>query len=389
MIPKSFSATALQVAELCMARYKAEQIDRARAPQDPAAKFGSALHGALEHYVKSCIINKMLEPTFAHLLEMWRISFMTTYATSDITLPEYTEGAEILGDWYKRNDFSTFTVISCEEKDSIPIPTTAGEIPFNYIWDRFDDLGDGVFRVVDYKSNRAPFTSDQLRKKIQSRAYGLIAQIKYPEAKQIIVDFDMLRHNGTVGIVLSREDNIATWRFLKAAAQKIVDTAEEDIEETPNSECLFCVRKISCEAIRQNAAAGGIFSMNDPVLMVEQRAKLEYCSKALNAAMAEMDAVIIKTAEAEDRIEWESPANKMRIGSSGRRNIDPFWVQKIVGPEVMAEFGAGINITLANVDKMLKSSKITDEQKKQIRGLIGVKYGDPRVYIESKSPLSD
>jgi hypothetical protein len=290
--------------------------------------------------------------------------------------------------WFKRTDFSKFEVISCEVKENFPIATSLGDIPFNFIWDRHDQLDEGVYRVVDYKTNRWGLNPGDLKKKIQARAYGLAAQIKYPDAKKIWVQFDMLRHDGPVGIVFTRDDNIATWQFMKAKAQQIIDTPDTDVPETLNPECLFCARITSCDAVQKNISIGGVLSKGEITELVDTRAQLEWQKKAVEAALNKLDEVIIGRAKVEDRLEFESDQYRMRIGISSSRAIDAEMAENVLPPDVARRY-MGKSLTIGNVDKLLKGPELSEEQKRQLVGLIYQKKGEPRVKIESKNPIDD
>jgi hypothetical protein len=131
MIPKSFSASALQVAQTCMARYKAENVDRAARPANAAADLGTAVHAALEWYVKAVYIDKTKPASLQALLMLYRMQFMVIFDTVDPEAHDwYAEGADMLKVWFARTDFSNRRVISCEIKTNFEIPTSAGKIPF-------------------------------------------------------------------------------------------------------------------------------------------------------------------------------------------------------------------------------------------------------------------
>lgn len=389
MEPKSFSATALHVAELCLARYNAEHISRGKGMSGTAASLGTSVHGALEMYVKQCVMETNLPAEVNTLLEFFRMSYLANFS-SDMETEEYLDGVEMLKAWYKRTDFSTFTVISSEVKNSFPVPTTIGPIPFNYIWDRFDQVGEREFRVVDYKTNRWPLNPQDLRKKIQPRAYALACAIQLKEegrpVDRIWVEFDMLRHDGPVGIVFSREENAAMWRWIKDKAQEIVDTPPEEARETINAECNFCSRKISCGALQRNIAVGGLARIQTPQEAVDLRATLEWQKKGIQAALNELDDLILTQARELDLFEFESDMNRMRIGVSSRRAIDADRVALVIGDVLFNKYG-GKSFTLGNVDKLLKGSEITDEQKSQLRGLIYSNRGEPRVSVEPLNPI--
>lgn len=392
MRPKTFSASAFNVAELCLARYKAEIIERGGGgAANTAATLGTSVHNALELFVQTAIIKQEQEPSLKYLIDLFKMSYMQTFGTADLETQEYLEGYEMLCNWHKRvqpggvHDFSTFEVISCEIKENFPIKTSIGDIPFNYVWDRHDQLGESEFRVVDYKTNRWGINPADLKKKIQARAYGLAAQIKYPQATRIWVEFDMLRHDGPVGISFSRADNAATWKFFKELAKRIIDTPDDEAEEKLNGECLFCVRKTQCKALLKNIAVGGIHSVSAPEA-VDLRAQLEYQVKAAAAAIKELDAKILTEAREQDVMEFESDIHTLQIGVSSRRSIDPEMAEMVIGPELFRKYG-GMSLTITNVEKLLKGSELDTEKKKQLKSLIYQKKGEPSVKVLSKNPI--
>lgn len=388
MEPKSFSATAMQVAELCMARYKAEYIDRGRGFSNPAAQLGTSVHAALEDWVRGAHLDKSHPPEQDLLLDLFRLHYMTVFGSADTDTVEYTDGIEMLKRWFDRNRhyFEGVEVVSLETKENFPIKTSLGEIPYNYIFDRLDYLGDDEYKVVDYKTQRMNERPETLRKKIQVRAYGLATQIKYPNAKRIWVELDMLRHDGPVGIALTRDDNIAAWKYFKEKAQQIIDTA--DPKETLNPECRFCVRKTTCKALASNEAAHGAMSLGSASDLVDIRANFQYRKAGIEAAIKELDELILAEARNTETTEWESATHTMRVSIPSRRSVDSERVQRILTPEIFAKYGSH-SITMTAIDKLLKGSEITDEQKAAIRGLIYKKSGQPSISVEGRSAFSD
>lgn len=385
----------MQVAEACTARYKAENIERSKGFGGVAASLGSSVHGALETYVKATQLDKTMEPSEELLLDMFKMSYMITFNTSDIATVEFFEGVEMLKAWYQRSLTAwegEAHVISVEEKTFFPIKTSIGEIPFNYIWDRFDYMGNDEYKVVDYKTNRWGIRPEDLKKKIQARAYSVAAAIQLAKQgitpKRIWVEFDMLRHDGPVGISFSREENVAALKFFRELAQRIIDTPDSEVRETLNNECLFCVRKQSCKALLKNIAVGGIHSVSSIEEAVDLRAQLELQGKAVNAAVKELDSKIIDEARARDQVEFESDTFSLRIGMSGQRAIDAEMVEKAIGPVLFARYG-GKSFTIGNVDKLLKGNELDAQQKASLRSLIYTKKGEPRVKVEAKSVMDE
>lgn len=390
MIPKSLSASALLVAEACPARYHSEYILRSPQPQNPAAALGTTVHAALEWYVKTVYIDKTREPSLDYLLQLFRMHYATEFGTFDTDSDNYRDGVEMLKAWFKRTDFDEREVISCELKTSYPIQTSAGEIPFNYIWDRFDRIGDNEYEVIDYKSIRVGFQPNALRNKIQARIYGLMAQILKPDAQRIWVTFDLLRHDGPVSAVFSRADNIATWNYIHDMAEKILATPETDLPETLNVDCRWCVRKVNCTALQGNVAGGGIFT-KDKVDedLVDFRAMLDYQRKAIEQVTKELDAIILAQALREDAVIFESPDNQLEIGWSSRRAVDPERVFLVLGNSELFNKYDGPLMNYTTFNKLLKDRAVTPEMKEQLKSLVYVKRGEPTVKVAAKNPIDD
>jgi len=383
----------MQTAGMCLARYKAENVDYARGQSNTAALLGTSCHAALETYVKVCYIEKTQEPSEKLLLDLFAMNYIITFGNSDTKTEDYRDGVKMLKAWFKRTDFSTFEVLSCEIKENFALPAifdkTKGkeDVPFNYIWDRHDRIDAGVVRVVDYKTNRASVSPADLRGKIQARAYGLAAQIKYPDAERIWVEFDMLRHDGPVGTVFTREDNAATWRFLKGEAQRIADADDsKPLPETLNPDCGYCVRKVNCQVARRNIAVGGVLSLT-PIERVDRRAELSFQKRAVEAALSELDQVIIAEGRAEDVIEFEGQFNTQKITAKNMRSVDPDLAFRIIGPQLTAKYG-GSKLTMDSVDRLLSGDEIDEKQKRQLSGLIRNNKSEPFVQSKRKPGVS-
>lgn len=391
MLPKSLSATALHVADLCLARYAAEQIWRAKGPGGHAANLGTAVHGALEYFVNATQINKDQPWDFVLLEMFYRKSYMETFNTSELG-EGYEDGLDMLKSWFARTSFEGVEVISCEKKDNFPVPTSEGVIPFNYIWDRFDKIGPMTFKVVDYKSSVWNVRPEDLKKKIQPRAYALAAAIQLKadgiDYDKIWVEFDMLRFE-RVGVVYTRDEITATWTFIKTIVEeKILVTPADKAPETLNPECRFCVRKNTCKAITTNIAGGGIHGLTIEQV-VDRRAALEFQKNGLSAAINELDEVILTAAKEDDRLSIESDMNEAIIGlTKSNRQVNADQVEMIVGNQIFEEFGAK-SMAVGQWEKLCKDKRLTDEQKKQLKTVVYKPPGTEKVIIKSKSAFDD
>ena len=384
MIPKSLSPTALQVWEACPARYAAETIDRTPMPSGWAADLGTVCHTALQNYVQRCYIDKTDAPHFALLEEIYLEAFGEMFGVTREDLLK--DGHAMMKNWFSRSDSLGYDreIVQLETKENFVLKTTAGEINFNYIFDRLDLLPDGSVEVVDYKSIRARLSPEGLKDKIQARAYAVAAQIKYPEAPRVWVTFDLLRYD-PVGIVFTREENLATWRYIKQSTERIIATPQEEAPERLNPDCQWCIRKHNCKALTQHVDAGGVLSLDDPLEAAKRRARIDSQIKALSRVADDLDAFILTSAGKDDVDFYEDDEFRVNITARRTRDLkDTERLIELIGPEMTKRYGG---VTLTSIDKMLKKEVFDEPTIDEINRLIGYKTGNPSVKVEAKNPI--
>jgi len=402
---KKLSASAVHSADGCLARFQAQSENGYGGEiKNTAAMTGTAVHGALEEYVKNCIMKKVYPADMATLTILYQISFATTFSTSDRSRSEYADGLELCAQWFLRStdplkteQWDEFEVLSTETKHFFNIPTSVGDIPFNYIFDRMDkmtQIGPHVYRVVDYKTNRAPESVESLHEKIQARCYALAAQIQFPDAEKVYVSFDMLRNGGLVETSFNRADNEETWNFLYDTAERIIAEPVVDKDgnriwapETLNKECNFCVRKSTCSELLKNQNMGGVFSAQSLDELTDLRALLKIQSDATKAAVEEIDKILKSMMENEDILDVQTDNVALSLKSSNYRTVDSERVFDILGEQLFSFYG-GFNMTIGKVDNILKGDLASPEQKEAIKAIIRKSPGAPRVDTKLKKGLS-
>lgn len=389
MLPKSLSASSMKTLISCPARWFAENIHRAANFQGTAAALGTTLHAALEKFILGHKIRKDTPWREEVLLEMFVDAYKENFST-DMSSPEFRDGKQILINWFHRQStfesMMTGEVLSVETKRNFPIKVmyqgTRIEIPFNYIFDRLDKIGDGEYRVVDYKSAKYALNVEDLKDNIQARAYAVAVATQFPDAKRIWVVFDFLRHE-SIGVVFTREDNIATYRMIQAEAQRIIDfdEATDKPQERLNSECLFCVRKASCETLRSNVDAGGIMSVS-----AEKAAEVLYQVKGqmrgLEVLINDLEKKIILHAAETLSDEIETDMVRARISTGSRRKVDQEKIAQILGSTVMAQYGHIIKV--ADLDSLYNHPDLSAGQKAAIKGAVSRVPGNATVKVTKK-----
>jgi hypothetical protein len=381
--PKSLSASAAHVFELCQARYGAESYSRTPNSGSSAADLGTAVHEALDVW---CNSGKMKDPS-APLLALLTIFDREYDKLFGDDQSRKQEGRDLCETWYNRTHPVEHEIISAEVKENFPIrvkhPRTGEkfELPFNYIWDRCDDLSDGArteIDVVDYKTISWALNAEMMREKLQVRCYALAAMIKFPDAKRIWVTYDMLRHGDPLGVSFTRDDCIETYRYLQGLLIRILEADVNDLPETVNDECRWCIRKLACKAIRQHADVGGVHGITDVAEAAQRRLEMDQAQKAMKAAIDELDNVLMKHLMKEDELEVTLGGVVVRAHAQGRREVDAERVKATVPEAVWESYGRS-NLKMGDYDKMLGDQRLTDKQRRELKKLVRKTFGAPSI----------
>lgn len=381
MIPKSLSASSILVSEACPARWKTEYFLKTPQQSSEPANIGTSVHFALEHFVRDVYLEHKIDwGDVKHLKAYYDIGYVETFNSSNFDTDAYRDGAALVAKWYDENkEGLPNKVLTCEVKENFLIKTSAGEIPFNFIWDRCDQIDDNTYEVVDYKTIRAPVQPQQLKEKIQPRAYALAAQIKWPDATKIWVTFDMLRY-GPVGVVFTRDENAQTYRYLKRAAERIIATDENNVPEILNPECKWCIRKATCDTLQQAYVGGTVHGLTIEEI-AERKEQIGNQLLALKYADEELDKALVTHAEKEEIFEWDAGEFEVEITARKTRKPNSDAILRIIGPELATRYG---NMTMTNIDKMLKSGELSADQVKQVNKYITLTWGSPSAKVKRK-----
>jgi len=367
---RTISASGYEVASTCLKRYYHEYVLRTpRTESSEAANLGTAVHGALEDYVKAIYVEKNnLAPTLKNLLNFYSKHFEMVFGSADRSNDWYPQGKEMLATWHRRTDLSTVEVISTEKKDSIEIPTSAGKKKYNYIWDRcdiFEEDGKTIIRVVDYKTWRKNMQPKEMRYKIQVRMYAMAAAIQFKDLKpdEIWVQLDQLRW-GNPEVRFTREDNLETWRYVRRQAEIIIGTHPNLAEETLNPECGYCVVKTRCNKLRSNINGGGVWSLKSTEELAAALSDLDNQAKGAAAAAEEVRAILESKMDNTEASVLDAGNFTVELSKTTRRQANSREVALIVGPQVYKQIG---KVNVSEVDALIKSGELGPEKTEQLK----------------------
>jgi Protein of unknown function (DUF2800). len=371
-----------------MAKFKAAHVEHVPQINNKAAMIGSSCHGALEWFVSGAVVNKFIKWEFKELVNFYQMYYMRVFGAPDYSTPEYDDGFQMLERWFWRNEETQYVdVISTEKKETFNIKRMDGtddRVPFNYIIDRLDKMGPGRYRVVDYKTVRGRVSPEDLHAKIQARMYALAIQLKYPDAQEIEVMFDLLRFD-TVSTLFTKDDNKNTWKYLMAMVKKIHETDEVHTPETLNVDCRYCPRKAVCKTLQRNISGGGIYAIDDLDELAALHYRLDAQLKAAKILMGEVDTQLLAAAQKENEYDLFTEHYEVDIVSSKRRRIDHGRAAKVLGEAIARQYD---RIGITDVDKLIRGNEITEQQKMQLKSLVNFEYGEPRIVVKPTVPLT-
>lgn len=390
MLPKTISASALKVANLCMARYKAEYVQGGRGLGGEAADLGTTCHLALEKYVQAAIVNKTSPPDLQVLLSCYMMAYLEIMTDHNFESALFKDGEKMMRVWHARNDFEGIEVLSCESKQSFNVPYklpngVKQEMKFNFICDRVDRISETEIRVVDYKSWRGLIQPDQVKGELQARAYALAYQIMYPNATKIWVIIDQLRGE-EVGACFTRDDNIITWKSLKATLQRIIDTPADQARETLNEECRFCVRKAKCRSLRKHDEVGGLLDMTLDDLM-QLHFEIKTAESTRKKLVEDVEELIKKAMDEIGLTTLDSLDGKYELNTGGTRGgfrrVDYARFPEVVGAEVALELA---EYSIGKIDELRGDPRVSEETMKQIEGITMQFPGKRQVRVKRTKP---
>lgn len=364
MQPRTLSATAIKSFEECEAMFNATYIERVREAGGAAADLGTAVHDSCQWWVEEGDPKYGADPkALTHLHDHFG-QHAVKYGL-DATMVK--DGRKMLKDFLTRwQENPPHIVLSTEVKESFTIKSSAGdEIQVNYIWDRGDQHEDGSIEVVDYKTWRKVVDAQDMRQMTQTRLYALSAAIRYKaeEPPSIWVTLDQMR-TSPVSVKFTREDNRATWNYLKRVYDRILES--DGTIETIGEGCLYCIRKAGCETLARATEVGNIQRLlDDPQRAATKLAELKAAKKATDGVIAQLEEFMEELLE-QNQVPELTYDNGVVVKMTVRKTRKPEMerIAKLIGPDLMARYG---KMNLTELDIVLAGDDLDDEVKAEIR----------------------
>lgn len=236
----AMSATRMSMFLQCKWRYWCNYVLHMPKKDNPAFKLGISAHEALavagkiwkekEKFTKSDI-NKIVDK-YSQVASREGISDMNIY----------DEGYKMVLN--KLNDFELGNIITIEDKFRV---TTDEGVDVIGAMDKVIELNEDSVLVVDYKTSKYMYTPMELKADIQLSIYDLVASIKFPDYKRIILCLDYLRDAPVYTYRTVKERKLFA-KYLVSVYDDMLKLTEKQAKPSLNDMCSWCDFNYNCPA---------------------------------------------------------------------------------------------------------------------------------------------
>jgi len=157
------------------------------------------------------------------------------------------------------NDFANGEILTIEDRFKV---TTNEGVMLTGAMDKVEALSEDTILVTDYKTSKYFETTAELKADIQLSMYDVVASIKYPDYKRIILSLDYLRGD-QVFTYRTTEERQGFMEYMLAIYKEMLKLEKEDCKPMLNDLCNWCDFTDNCSAY-QDALAGKMFLKKKP-----------------------------------------------------------------------------------------------------------------------------
>jgi RecB family exonuclease len=234
------SATRINSYLSCRWKYWCNYVLRLPRKPNVSFKLGIAVHEAL---ATAGDIWKMKEKFDVSDIE--RIKGMYTKVAAKEGLADtnlYHEGLQMV--LSRVNNFVNGTILTVEDK--FKVATDQGVMLVGAM-DKVEELHDDTILVTDYKTSKYQETSSELKSDIQLSVYDIVAHIKYPGYKRIILTLDYLRAE-PVYTYRTDQERADFLNYMLAIYNEMLQLKEDKAVPMLNDMCSWCDFTDHCTA---------------------------------------------------------------------------------------------------------------------------------------------
>lgn len=302
-----YSNSKISTFEQCPYKYKLQYIDKIKVdvPTTIEAFMGDMVHRVLEKLYSNLKFQKI--NTLAELKEYYNYLWDKEFSEDILIVKEeynaqnYRDmGLKYIENYYEMYyPFNEMTILGLETQDRMKLKN--GD--FWHV--RIDKLGfvGNTYFVVDYKTNARLKSQEEADDDRQLAMYSIWVKNKFPDAKEVILKWQMLAFGKEVVSKRSEEE-------LEKLEQGVIDTikkieVETEFPRCTSALCDYCVYKSMCPSFRHNTqleekSSVKEFKEDDGVKLVDEYSLLVEQKKLIEEKIDEVKKEIIEFSNQKD-----------------------------------------------------------------------------------------
>lgn len=224
-------------------QYMAEDTNSEKDNGNIFTWFGTILHEVAQFAEQLYHENGIVANPLSLYDDAWRRQPLTDLAM-------YKEGKDLIIDYFGRNPVGSgkFKPLMIDGKATIEYEWRGplGDIPeFGCMFDYIGELDSETGIIMDYKTNRQPFTPYDLENDLQLLIYEIIARKEFPQYKKWVSGFELFRFGWQQCPPRSDEDLQDALNFINNIYHQIRN--DNSWEERLNVFCGYCNKKSECQ----------------------------------------------------------------------------------------------------------------------------------------------
>ena len=344
--PMNMSATRVSSYLTCRWKYWCTYVLRLPRKANNSFKLGIAVHDAL---AKAGEIAMKKDNFAAHDIRKIKEEYRKIAAREGIqSMDIYDDGLEMVLN--RVDDFGVAPIKTIE--DRFRVTTDDGVIIIGAM-DKVVEMDEDTLVVIDYKTSKYVSNPAELKSDIQLSMYDLVASIKYPGYKRIILSLDYLRHEPVYTYRTVKERRTFA-KYLASINEEMLKMTERHAKPALNDMCNWCDHKDNCDEYKNILLEKSIFRKNltgfSDEELVKEYLNVKSRSRILYNFEKELKVHIIERIEEEGK-DLTGEGKLLYIKQNRNMQYDPKTVSKVVPQK---DFLNMINVGKKSLDEYLR-----------------------------------
>ena len=369
---RPLSYTQISLYQSCPLCYKLRYIDGLKPKDKWYFSFGSTLHLCAQYFFK---VKVPPPPLLEELLQFYEENWISEgYDSAEEEAKYKTYGREILSKFWEIHNADFRMPVAVERMFYVDVEG----IKLRGFLDRVDKLDSGGLSVVDYKTNQALFTQDDLEKNLQLTLYQLAAEQTWHLPVERLTLYH-LRSNTPCSCAARNEAQ------LEEAKHLVLEVAEDIVERKfPATENQYCPCDFAehCPYYRQK----GVPPEKTDILQgmaideaVERYVSLQTQIKEMGAQFEEIKQLIISFCQAEELNRVYGREHAVTYKLVDKTGFSEDEVRVLLEPEGL--WHRVLSLDQSRLKQLITDEVVAEDIKHKLEALRQVISSSPRLWV--------